>query len=64
VLDSGAGEGCDRSAVGGASDGCVVKSGVGVDGEIAGWEHPKVWVDGVKVEGDEGVRQWGRFGVG
>jgi hypothetical protein len=30
VSDARAGEGCDRSAVGGAKDGCLVEGGVGV----------------------------------
>jgi hypothetical protein len=42
VSDSGAGESCDRAAVGGAETGCVVEGGVGVDGECTGGEHIEV----------------------
>jgi hypothetical protein len=38
VSDAGAREGCDRAAVGGAEDGCVVEGGVSADGECAGGE--------------------------
>jgi hypothetical protein len=35
-----------------------VEGGVCVDGEFAGGEHVKVWIDGVVVECNEGMRPW------
>jgi hypothetical protein len=42
VSDAEGGEGCDRAAVGGAKDGCVVEVGVVVDDEFARGEHVEV----------------------
>jgi hypothetical protein len=37
---------------------------VGVYGERAGGEHVKVWINGVVVECDEGMRPWVGHGSG
>jgi hypothetical protein len=42
VSDAGPRESCDRAAVGGEEDGCVLESGVGVDVEFAIGEHVEV----------------------
>jgi hypothetical protein len=40
-----------------------VEGGVGVYGDCAGDDHVKVWIDGVVVDCDEGMRPWGRSWV-
>jgi hypothetical protein len=42
VTDAGALEGCNRASVRGATYGCVMEGGMGVDGGFAAVEHVKV----------------------